>query len=89
MTTIHFRCNGEHAQVNCDETTTSLLDVIEETLYVLWELEPAGRDWKWEWVRFHSALFAYSFEPPQRVTSRLLNTDGSEVEILVEDVPLS
>lgn len=46
------------------------LDRLEETLYILFELEPKSREWKREFLKHLSANFTYHFCEDSRVEQR-------------------
>lgn len=86
MTTIHFYFDGEHAVSYYPSTDrNSILNHIEEQLYILWELEPSTRDWKNLYARFKYATFDYHGTGPVTIRERWRTSCGSEIEILVED----
>lgn len=47
--------------------TENFLDRLEETLYILFELEPKSREWRHEFLKHLSASFTYHFCEDSRV----------------------
>ena len=47
--------------------TENFLDRLEETLYILFELEPKSREWKREFLKHLSVEFTYHFCEDSRV----------------------
>ena len=47
--------------------TENFLDRLEETLYILFELEPKSRTWRHEFLKHLSADFTYHFCEDSRV----------------------
>ena len=47
--------------------TEKFLDRLEETLYILFELEPKSREWRREFLKHLSADFTYHFCEDSRV----------------------
>lgn len=62
------------------------LDYIEEQLYILWELTPTAQDWKSLFRRFKYAEFAYHETFPVNMREYWLNSDGSNIKIVLEEV---
>lgn len=53
--------------------TEKFLDRLEETLYILFELEPKSREWRREFLKHLSADFTYHFCEDSRV--KLIQND--------------
>lgn len=58
MSKIVFKCNGETATYPV-QPNDDIWSVIEEYLYIFWELSPAERDWERKARKENFALFEY------------------------------
>lgn len=80
--------------LDCGETATTwyknenqkFLDLLEETIYIQWELEPYYRDWKSHLATFGWADFSYHCCEFFRVT---YHWDGKPVEISSIEYPVN
>lgn len=87
-TTVYFNnlVNGEKAVSHFNFESQDFLDYIEEQLYILWEFKPTPRDWKRRFRQFRFAQFDYHGMDFVNMRERWLKTDGSEIEITLEEV---